>query len=102
MSHYHDTEDLKALAEFKRLAPAEFQGFVELDSIVGRDDGKIPRKYRELIGSRSRAPRNARTASTCTRATRRRPAPPGRKSSSPRCWRPRLGPGPRPPTERSR
>ncbi|HEX5531995.1 MAG TPA: carboxymuconolactone decarboxylase family protein [Methylomirabilota bacterium] len=22
---------------------------VELDSIVGRDDGKIPRKYRELI-----------------------------------------------------
>ncbi len=47
MSHYHDTEDLKALAEFKRLAPAEFKG-------------------------------------------------------SPRCWRPRLGPGPRPPTERSR
>ena len=49
MSHYHDSDDLKALAEFKRLAPAEFKGFVELDSIVGRDDGKIPRKYRELI-----------------------------------------------------
>jgi AhpD family alkylhydroperoxidase len=49
MSHYHDSDDLKVLAEFKKLAPAEFKGFVELDSIVGRDDGKIPRKYRELI-----------------------------------------------------
>ena len=49
MSHYHDSEDLKVLAEFKKLAPAEFKGFVALDSIVGRDDGKIPRKYRELI-----------------------------------------------------
>src|SRR5258707_7114203 len=49
MSHYHDPADLKVLGEFKKLAPAEFKGFVELDSIVGRDDGKIPRKYRELI-----------------------------------------------------
>jgi len=49
MSHYHDTDDLKVLGEFKKLAPAEFKGFVELDAIVGRDDGKIPRKYRELI-----------------------------------------------------
>src|SRR5262249_24864863 len=49
MSHYHDADDLKILGEFKKLAPAEFSGFVELDKIVGRDDGKIPRKYRELI-----------------------------------------------------
>lgn len=49
MSHYHDSDDLKAIREFKTLAPAEFKGFVELDSIVGRDDGQIPRKYRELI-----------------------------------------------------
>src|SRR5881409_3738043 len=49
MSHYHDTDDLKAPGEFKKLAPKEFQGFVELDAIVGRDDGKIPKKYRELI-----------------------------------------------------
>ena len=49
MSHYHDWDDLKALGEFKNLAPAEFKGFVELDKIVGRDDGTIPRKYRELI-----------------------------------------------------
>jgi AhpD family alkylhydroperoxidase len=49
MSHYHDSDDLKRLGELKKLAPTEFKGFVELDSIVGRDDGKIPRKYRELM-----------------------------------------------------
>ncbi len=47
--HYHDPEDLKLLKDLKELAPAEFRGFVELDKIVGREDGKIPRKYRELI-----------------------------------------------------
>jgi AhpD family alkylhydroperoxidase len=49
MSHYHDSDDLKVLADFKRLAPAEFKGFVEFDASVGREDGAIPRKYRELI-----------------------------------------------------
>jgi AhpD family alkylhydroperoxidase len=49
MSHYHDPKDLQLLGELKKLAPAEFKGFVELDSVVGRDDGAIPRKYRELI-----------------------------------------------------
>ena len=47
--HYHDSEDLKHLGEFKQLAPTEFSAFVEFDKIVGRDDGAIPRKYRELI-----------------------------------------------------
>ncbi len=47
--HYHDSEDLKSLGEFKQLAPAEFSRFVEFDKIVGREDGAIPRKYRELI-----------------------------------------------------
>jgi AhpD family alkylhydroperoxidase len=47
--HYHDPNDLKLLKDMKDLAPTEFRGFVELDKIVGRDDGKIPRKYRELI-----------------------------------------------------
>ena len=46
---YHDTEDLKLLPELKQLAPDEFKGFVELDKIVGRESGAIPRKYRELI-----------------------------------------------------
>jgi AhpD family alkylhydroperoxidase len=49
MSHYHDSDDLKKLGELKTLAPAEFKGFVALDAIVGREDGAIPRKYRELI-----------------------------------------------------
>ena len=49
MGHYHDPDDLKIVGEFKRLAPAEFKGFVELDSAVAREDGAIPRKYRELI-----------------------------------------------------
>jgi AhpD family alkylhydroperoxidase len=46
---YHDSEDLKRMAEFKQTAPVEFAGFVEFDKIVGRDGGAIPRKYRELI-----------------------------------------------------
>ena len=47
--HYHDSDDLKRLGEFKQLAPKEFSAFVEFDRIVGREDGAIPRKYRELI-----------------------------------------------------
>jgi AhpD family alkylhydroperoxidase len=49
MSHYHDSEDLKLLAELKKLAPSEFKGFVEIDNVVGRTDGAIPVKYRELM-----------------------------------------------------
>ena len=49
MGHYHDPDDLKLLPELKKLAPEEFKGFVALDSIVGKEDGAIPRKYRELI-----------------------------------------------------
>ena len=46
--HYHDSDDLKLLKELKTLAPVEFKTFVEFDSIVGKEDGAIPRKYREL------------------------------------------------------
>ena len=49
MSHYHDADDLKLLSELKKLAPDEFRGFVALDAIVAKEDGAIPRKYRELI-----------------------------------------------------
>ena len=49
MSHYHDSDDLKRMREFSQLAPKEFEAWLNLDRIVGRDDGKIPRKYRELI-----------------------------------------------------
>ncbi len=47
--HYHDSDDLKLLGQFKQLAPTEFSAFVEFDKIVGREGGAIPRKYRELI-----------------------------------------------------
>ncbi len=47
--HYHDSDDIKVLGEFKRLAPADFSAFVEFDKIVGNENGAIPRKYRELI-----------------------------------------------------
>lgn len=47
--HYHDSDDLKILGEFKNLAPKEFATFVEFDKTVGRTDGAIPQKYRELI-----------------------------------------------------
>src|ERR1700756_3292106 len=47
--HYHDPADLKLLKEMSKLAPHAFTAWLNLDKIVGRDDGKIPRKYRELI-----------------------------------------------------
>jgi AhpD family alkylhydroperoxidase len=48
-THYHDSDDLKRMKDMKELAPAEFKAWLDLDRIVGREDGKIPRKYRELI-----------------------------------------------------
>ena len=47
--HYHDPADLRFLKDMGKLAPTEFNAWLNLDKIVGRDDGKIPRKYRELI-----------------------------------------------------
>src|SRR2546422_11280480 len=48
-NHYHDENDLKLLKEMSQLAPEEFEAWVNLDRIVSREDGRIPRKYRELI-----------------------------------------------------
>lgn len=47
--HYHDSGDLRLIKQMGELAPAEFKAWVGLDSIVGKDDSKIPRKYRELM-----------------------------------------------------
>ncbi|HEY7405004.1 MAG TPA: carboxymuconolactone decarboxylase family protein [Candidatus Angelobacter sp.] len=47
--HYHDPADLRLLKEMGKLAPTEFNAWLNLDKIVGRDEGAIPRKYRELI-----------------------------------------------------
>lgn len=47
--HYHDENDLKLLGQMRRLAPADFDAWLGLNNIVGREDGAVPRKYRELI-----------------------------------------------------
>src|ERR1700739_2555970 len=47
--HYHDPADLRLLKEMSKLAPTEFTAWLNLDKIVGREGGAIPRKYRELI-----------------------------------------------------
>jgi AhpD family alkylhydroperoxidase len=47
--HYHDPADLRLLKEMGKLAPTEFNAWFNLDKITGREDGAIPRKYRELI-----------------------------------------------------
>jgi AhpD family alkylhydroperoxidase len=47
--HYHDQGDLRFLKVMGKAAPAEFEAWLNLDKIVGRDGGAISRKYRELI-----------------------------------------------------
>jgi AhpD family alkylhydroperoxidase len=47
--HYHDAKDLGLLKEMRKLAPADFDAWLNLNNIVGRADGAIPPKYRELI-----------------------------------------------------
>lgn len=47
--HFHDPSDLRLLKEMSKLAPAEFEAWLGLDQIVGRANGAIPKKYRELI-----------------------------------------------------
>ncbi|MFY9664104.1 MAG: carboxymuconolactone decarboxylase family protein [Candidatus Cybelea sp.] len=49
MSDYHDHAHLSLLPELEKLDRAGFEGFVALDKTVGRTDGAIPQKYRELI-----------------------------------------------------
>ena len=46
--YYHDHE-LKKLGDLKAAAPEDFTAWANLDSIVSRENGKIPRKHRELI-----------------------------------------------------
>lgn len=47
--HYHDENDLKLMREMRKLAPDDFTAWIGLEKSVGRDNGAIPRKYRELI-----------------------------------------------------
>jgi AhpD family alkylhydroperoxidase len=47
--HYHDPADKRLLRDMRKLAPKDYEAWLGLDSIVGREDGAIPRKYRELL-----------------------------------------------------
>ena len=47
--HYHDASDLRLFKEMRKLATADFEAWLGLNNIVGRGDGAIPKKYRELI-----------------------------------------------------
>jgi len=47
--HYHDENDLKLMREMRKLAPEDFNAWLVLNNIVGRENGAIPKKYRELI-----------------------------------------------------
>jgi AhpD family alkylhydroperoxidase len=49
VSSYHEHSDLSLLGELRKLDGKGFEGFVALDKTVGRTDGAIPLKYRELI-----------------------------------------------------
>jgi AhpD family alkylhydroperoxidase len=42
-------DDLNRIGGLKALAPQEFTAWVNLDNVVGRKDGKVPQKYRELM-----------------------------------------------------
>ncbi len=47
--HYHNAADLRFLKEMGKLAPTDFNAWLSLDNIVRREDGAVPKKYRELI-----------------------------------------------------
>src|ERR1043165_6102987 len=49
MSHYHDENDMNFFQEMSELSPEEFRAWLSLDRVVAREDGRVPRKYRELI-----------------------------------------------------
>jgi AhpD family alkylhydroperoxidase len=47
--HYHDENDLSLLREMRKLSPSDFDAWFNLNNIVSREDGAVPKKYRELI-----------------------------------------------------
>jgi AhpD family alkylhydroperoxidase len=49
MTEYQNRTDLAAVSELLGLAPAEGRSFFAFNQSAEREDGEIPRKYRELI-----------------------------------------------------
>jgi AhpD family alkylhydroperoxidase len=46
---YHQHSDVRLLKDMRRLAPKEYEAWFALNAMISREDGAIPRKYRELI-----------------------------------------------------
>ena len=49
MTEYQSRADLMSIPALTKLAPVEANGFLVFNHAAERDDGLIPRKYRELI-----------------------------------------------------
>ena len=47
--HYHDAADMRLMKDMRKLAPADYEAWLGLNNIVGREGGAVPRKYRELM-----------------------------------------------------
>jgi AhpD family alkylhydroperoxidase len=47
--HYQEPADKKLIPVLLSLARPEGDAFIQFDQAIGREDGHIPRKYRELI-----------------------------------------------------
>jgi AhpD family alkylhydroperoxidase len=47
--HFHDENDIKLMRDMRKLAPDDFNAWLALEKTVGRENGAIPKKYRELI-----------------------------------------------------
>jgi hypothetical protein len=78
--HDHDENDLKLMREMRKLAPEDFNAWLELNNIIGRENGAIPKKYRELSPPRWKPRRNARTA------WKRTPRPPRARARRAKKW----------------
>jgi hypothetical protein len=84
--HYHDAGDMRFLKEMGKLAPTEFKAWLGLDDIVRREDGAIPRKYRELIALGVHLRLNVPTASKGTLKVRKRWVRLAKKSRKLHLW----------------
>lgn len=47
--NYQEPADLARTAQLIKLAPPETQAWLKFDHSIEREDGQIPRKYRELM-----------------------------------------------------
>jgi len=47
--HFHDAADMNLLKEMRKLAPADYDAWFNLNKITASEGGAISRKHRELI-----------------------------------------------------